>query len=159
MRPWICLRESSSFLTRSPISVPHFIPYQRRSVGQELEGLLWLTYSYFSYGQKEIGIIVIVYRELEKIKVEGLDLYLPIAPTKLVRGIQLDSGIPLQSASKVPIMVTFDVVDRNEPNAFMPQACMFKVCLYTHSVLFCRVYMYLLFSHYCRLVTTAGKML
>ena len=86
-------------------------------------------------------------------------MYLPTAPTKLVRGIQLDSGIPLQSAAKVPIMVTFDVVDKTEPSALMSQACMFKVCLYTHCVLFCRVYLYLLFSHYCRLVMTAGKML
>lgn len=66
-------------------------------------------------------------RELEKIKVEGDDLYLPTAPNKLVRGIQVDSGIPLQSAAKVPIMVTFDVVDRNEMNVLRPQACIFKV--------------------------------
>lgn len=66
-------------------------------------------------------------RELEKIKVEGEDLYLPTAPSKLVRTIQLDSGIPLQSAAKVPIMVTFDVVDRNELNVLKPQACIFKV--------------------------------
>jgi len=69
-------------------------------------------------------------RELEKIKVEGDDLYLPTAPTKLVRGIQVDSGIPLQSAAKVPIMITFNVVDRNgDPNDVKPQACIFKVIL------------------------------
>lgn len=67
-------------------------------------------------------------RELEKIKLEGDDLYLPTAPTKLVRGIQVDSGIPLQSAAKVPIMITFNVVDRNgDPNNVKPQACIFKV--------------------------------
>ncbi|KAK8941284.1 Phosphatidylinositol 4-kinase alpha [Platanthera zijinensis] len=67
-------------------------------------------------------------RELEKISVESDDLYLPTAPNKLVRGIQLDSGIPLQSAAKVPIMITFNVVDKyGDPNDVMPQACIFKV--------------------------------
>ncbi|KAL0422731.1 UNVERIFIED_CONTAM: Phosphatidylinositol 4-kinase alpha 1 [Sesamum latifolium] len=67
-------------------------------------------------------------RELEKIQVEGDDLYLPTAPNKLVRGIQVDSGIPLQSAAKVPIMITFNVVDRDgDPKDIKPQACIFKV--------------------------------
>lgn len=67
-------------------------------------------------------------RELEKISIEGDDLYLPTAPDKLVRGIQLDSGIPLQSAAKVPIMITFNVADKNgDPNNIVPQACIFKV--------------------------------
>lgn len=67
-------------------------------------------------------------RELEKIEMEGEDLYLPTAPNKLVRGIQVDSGIPLQSAAKVPIMITFNVVDRvGDPNDIKPQACIFKV--------------------------------
>ncbi|GAB4837929.1 Phosphatidylinositol 4-kinase alpha 1 [Ancistrocladus abbreviatus] len=67
-------------------------------------------------------------RELEKIQVEGDDLYLPTAPSKLVRGIQVDSGIPLQSAAKVPIMITFNVVDKDgDPNDIRPQACIFKV--------------------------------
>lgn len=61
---------------------------------------------------------------------EGEDLYLPTDPTKLVRGIQVDSGIPLQSAAKVPIMVTFNVIDRDgDPNEIKPQACIFKVSL------------------------------
>ncbi|CAM6104385.1 unnamed protein product [Calypogeia fissa] len=65
-------------------------------------------------------------RELEKIKVESEDLYLPTAPYKLVRGIQLDSGIPLQSAAKVPIMITFDVIDKDgDPNNINQQACIF----------------------------------
>ncbi|CAI8594655.1 unnamed protein product [Vicia faba] len=38
-------------------------------------------------------------RELEKIELDGEDLYLPTATTKLVTGIQVDSGIPLQSAA------------------------------------------------------------
>jgi hypothetical protein len=60
--------------------------------------------------------------------VPGDDLYLPTATNKLVRGIQLDSGIPLQSAAKVPIMITFNVVDREgNPNDIKPQACIFKV--------------------------------
>ncbi|KAL0290114.1 UNVERIFIED_CONTAM: Phosphatidylinositol 4-kinase alpha 1 [Sesamum calycinum] len=67
-------------------------------------------------------------RELENIQVEGDDLYLPTAPNKLVRGIQVDSGIPLQSAAKVPIMITFNVVDRDgDPKDIKPQACIFKV--------------------------------
>ncbi|XP_043723692.1 phosphatidylinositol 4-kinase alpha 1-like isoform X2 [Telopea speciosissima] len=67
-------------------------------------------------------------RELEKIERDGDDLYLPTAPSKLVRGIQLDSGIPLQSAAKVPIMITFNVVDRDgDHNIIKPQACIFKV--------------------------------
>jgi phosphatidylinositol 4-kinase len=65
---------------------------------------------------------------LEKIELEGEDLYLPTAPSKLVRGIRVDSGIPLQSAAKVPIMVTFNVVDRfGDQNDVKPQACIFKV--------------------------------
>ncbi|XWS39824.1 hypothetical protein CRYUN_Cryun18bG0087700 [Craigia yunnanensis] len=67
-------------------------------------------------------------RELEKIQMEGEDLYLPTAPNKLVRGIRVDSGIPLQSAAKVPIMIAFNVVDRDgDQNDIKPQACIFKV--------------------------------
>ncbi|KAI3901545.1 hypothetical protein MKW92_021504 [Papaver armeniacum] len=67
-------------------------------------------------------------RELEKIQMNGDDLYLPTAPSKLVRGIQVDSGIPLQSAAKVPIMITFDVIDRDgDPRDVKPQSCIFKV--------------------------------
>ncbi|KAK4747747.1 hypothetical protein SAY87_014333 [Trapa incisa] len=67
-------------------------------------------------------------RELEKIEMDGDDLYLPTAHNKLVRGIQVDSGIPLQSAAKVPIMITFNVIDRDgDPNDIKPQACIFKV--------------------------------
>ncbi|KAG5391470.1 hypothetical protein IGI04_021433 [Brassica rapa subsp. trilocularis] len=67
-------------------------------------------------------------RELEKIEMQGDDLYLPTAPSKLVRGIRVDSGIPLQSAAKVPIMITFNVIDRDgDHNDVKPQACIFKV--------------------------------
>lgn len=59
---------------------------------------------------------------------QGDDLYLPTAPNKLVRGIRVDSGIPLQSAAKVPIMITFNVVDRDGDHSDVkPQACIFKV--------------------------------
>lgn len=62
---------------------------------------------------------------------DGDDLYLPTAPNKYVRGIQVDSGIPLQSAAKVPIMITFNVVDKDgDPNDIKPQACIFKVSLF-----------------------------
>ncbi|KAM6557546.1 hypothetical protein CsatB_004565 [Cannabis sativa] len=67
-------------------------------------------------------------RELEKIEMQGDDLYLPTAPNKLVRGIKVDSGIPLTSAAKVPIMITFNVTDRDgDHNVVKPQACIFKV--------------------------------
>ncbi len=67
-------------------------------------------------------------RELEKIEVDGDDLYLPTAPGKLVKGIEIDSGIPLQSAAKVPIMITFDVVEKDgDPNEIHCQKCIFKV--------------------------------
>ncbi|CAH1425938.1 unnamed protein product [Lactuca virosa] len=67
-------------------------------------------------------------RELEKIQLPGDDCYLPTAPSKFVRGIQVNSGIPLQSAAKVPIMITFDVADRDgDPKDIKPQACIFKV--------------------------------
>ncbi|KAL7608060.1 hypothetical protein Lser_V15G13765 [Lactuca serriola] len=67
-------------------------------------------------------------RGLEKIQLPGDDCYLPTAPSKLVRGIQVNSGIPLQSAAKVPIMITFDVFDRDgDPKDIKLQACIFKV--------------------------------
>ncbi|KAM7253669.1 hypothetical protein ACFE04_021823 [Oxalis oulophora] len=67
-------------------------------------------------------------KELEKIEMEGEDLYLPTATNKFVKGIQVDSGIPLQSAAKVPIMITFNVADKDgDPNDIKPQACIFKV--------------------------------
>ncbi|CAH1431466.1 unnamed protein product [Lactuca virosa] len=51
-----------------------------------------------------------------------------VAPCKIVKGIKVNSGIPLQSAAKVPIMITFDVADRNGvPNDLKPQACILKV--------------------------------
>lgn len=65
---------------------------------------------------------------MEKIELEGEDLYLPTATNKLVKGIRVDSGIPLQSAAKVPIMITFNVADRDgDQNDIKPQACIFKV--------------------------------
>lgn len=67
-------------------------------------------------------------RELEKIQVDSDALYLPTDPNKLVKGIELESGIPLQSAAKVPIMITFDVVNKDgDHNQLMRQACIFKV--------------------------------
>ena len=69
-----------------------------------------------------------MFRELEKIELEGDDIYLPTDPNKLVWGIKLDSGILLQSAAKVPIMITFNVVDKDgDPKDLKPQACIFKV--------------------------------
>ena len=70
---------------------------------------------------------------------QGDDLYLPTAPSKLVRGIRVDSGIPLQSAAKVPIMITFNVVDRDGDHSDVkPQACIFKVrpCMISYNSFF-----------------------
>ncbi|KAI3765649.1 hypothetical protein L2E82_15690 [Cichorium intybus] len=65
--------------------------------------------------------------ELEKIQLSGNDYYLPTSPNKLHRGIHVNSGIPLQSAAKVPIMITFDVVDRDgDPKYIKHQGCIFK---------------------------------
>lgn len=73
---------------------------------------------------------------MEKIERNGDDLYLPTATNKYVRGIQVDSGIPLQSAAKVPIMITFNVVDKDgDPNDIKPQACIFKVALLVISII------------------------
>ena len=41
--------------------------------------------------------------------------------------MELDSGIPLQPATKVPITITFDVVDKDEDaNDLKLEACIFK---------------------------------
>lgn len=67
---------------------------------------------------------------------EGDDLYLPTATNKLLRGIQVDSGIPLQSAAKVPIKITFNVVDRDgDPKDIKPQSCIFKVKQLWHIII------------------------
>lgn len=87
----------------------------------------------------EINLKILISRELEKIEMQGDDLYLPTAPNKIVKGIQVDSGIPLQSAAKVPIMITFNVADQDgDQNDIKPQACIFKVryggyrCIFLH---------------------------
>lgn len=89
--------------------------------------------------RSKINLILIYGRELEKIEMQGDDLYLPTAPNKLVRGIRVDSGIPLQSAAKVPIMITFNVVDRDGDHSDVkPQACIFKVrpCMISYNSFF-----------------------
>ncbi|KAK6136779.1 hypothetical protein DH2020_029492 [Rehmannia glutinosa] len=74
------------------------------------------------------GVLYPIPKEERRAGIKGDDLYLPTAPNKLVRGIQVDSGIPLQSAAKVPIMITFNVVDRDgDRKDVKPQACIFKV--------------------------------
>lgn len=98
------------------------------------EGILFIVnnfqvkFSNYLFIGPNVIFFTICDRELEKIELDGEDLYLPTAPSKLVRGIQVDSGIPLQSAAKVPIMITFNVVDRDgDKNDIKPQACIFKV--------------------------------
>eukprot|EP00898_Chlorokybus_atmophyticus_P009242 jgi/Chlat1/948/Chrsp108S01428 len=66
-------------------------------------------------------------RELRKIPVTGTDLYLPTSPDMQVVSVEEESGIPLQSAAKVPIMVTFDVRSSVAPEKVVPQGCIFKV--------------------------------
>eukprot|EP00897_Mesotaenium_endlicherianum_P010276 jgi/Mesen1/9277/ME000060S08706 len=65
--------------------------------------------------------------ELERVQLESEDVYLPTEPELLVRGIVTDSGVPLQSAKKVPILVAFDVVHRDAPRTPRRQGCIFKV--------------------------------
>ena len=85
--------------------------------------------------------------QLQRIVVEGSDLYLPTNHRALVESINTNSGRPLQSAAKVPIMVTFNVniapetrdddtdsddadgepCSWHEPSRSVPQACIFKV--------------------------------
>ncbi|KAH0879200.1 hypothetical protein HID58_066594 [Brassica napus] len=88
-RPWTCSIESLTSLKRLHLFLGHYFLFQRKN--EEL-----IIYDIFSGG------------ELEKIKMQGEDLYLPTAPSMLVKGIQIDSGIPLQS------------------NDVKPQACIFK---------------------------------
>ncbi|KAH7512579.1 hypothetical protein FEM48_Zijuj12G0105500 [Ziziphus jujuba var. spinosa] len=55
---------------------------------------------------------------------------LPLVREHIIDGFspEADSGIPLQSAAKVPIMITFNVVDRyGDHNDMKLQACIFKV--------------------------------
>nr|KAJ0226218.1 hypothetical protein LSAT_V11C100026520 [Lactuca sativa] len=81
---------------------------------------------------------VVLDRGLEKIQLPRDDCYLPTAPSKLVRGIQVNSGIPLQSAAKVPIMITFDVFDRDgDPKDIKLQACIFKLRRYEQVIQMC----------------------
>ncbi|RRT68113.1 hypothetical protein B296_00024686, partial [Ensete ventricosum] len=112
LRPLTCFEESLTFLTKSHLFPVFSFHYQRRNAELVSEGITYIAL------------------ELEKISIDGDDLYLPTAPNKIVQGIQLDSGIPLQSAAKVPIMITFNVVDKDgDPNDVRPQACIFKVSL------------------------------
>jgi hypothetical protein len=56
--------------------------------------------------------------------------------------MELDSGIPLQPVAKVPIMITFDVVDKDgdHANDLKLEACIFKpskcLMLYALGLLF-----------------------
>lgn len=85
--------------------------------------------------RSSVSVLLLTLSELEKIAVPGEDVYLPTDPRQLVRGIVTDSGIALQSAKKVPIMVTFTVVQREEAEegaevdetSLHRQACIFKV--------------------------------
>lgn len=109
----------------------YYFHYQKKSGEPVLKGTDWLFLHvdrFHSLGRIFLTIISSFCRELEKITVDDDDLYLPTAPNKLVRSIQVDSGIPLQSAAKVPIMITFNVADKNgDLNDLKPQACIFKV--------------------------------
>lgn len=48
----------------------------------------------------------IIARELTKISVSS-DLYMPTNPRYQITAIKLDSGTPMQSAAKCPILVSF----------------------------------------------------
>eukprot|EP00299_Pterocystis_sp_00344_P014293 c7072_g1_i1.p1 GENE.c7072_g1_i1~~c7072_g1_i1.p1 ORF type:complete len:431 (+),score=81.45 c7072_g1_i1:92-1294(+) len=55
--------------------------------------------------------------ELLKIGTPPPNVYLPTTPQVKVLGIVHDSGIPLQSAAKVPIMVTFPITTQETSNS------------------------------------------
>uniref|UniRef100_A0A0D2ZR30 Uncharacterized protein n=1 Tax=Brassica oleracea var. oleracea TaxID=109376 RepID=A0A0D2ZR30_BRAOL len=67
------------------------------------------------------------FEKLEKIKMQGEDLYLPTAPSMLVKG-NPDRQWNTPSVSCQSPYITFDVVDRDgNQNDLKPQACIFKV--------------------------------
>eukprot|EP00963_Diacronema_lutheri_P001420 scaffold86_cov338-Pavlova_lutheri.AAC.83 len=75
---------------------------------------------------------LVISQELRKIPVTSDDLYLPTDPNARIIGIKCDSGVPLQSAAKVPILVMFDVEKEVENNGNLQtiqsvQGCIFKV--------------------------------
>eukprot|EP00736_Rhodelphis_marinus_P008656 Rmarinus@m.12732 len=70
----------------------------------------------------------------ELMKIDVVDnLYLPTDPNKKCIGAIEDSGTPLTSAAKVPILVVFRTIDKSAPclpggaPVVKPQACIFKV--------------------------------
>ncbi|KAI3803662.1 hypothetical protein L1987_31821 [Smallanthus sonchifolius] len=129
----IVKKKTQAFLALLPVVREHIID----GFGPEARDVFRREFDFF---EKVTSISGVLYplpkeerrdgirRELEKIQLDGDDLYLPTAPNKLVKGIQVNSGIPLQSAAKVPIMITFDVANRDgDPKDITPQACIFKV--------------------------------
>ena len=141
-RPWTCSIESLTSLKRSPLYLGRYFLFRRKNEELVSGGTIlifnfcnWiLLYKWICVLTCNIICHIFCVRELEKIRIQGDDLYLPTAPNKLVKGIQIDSGVPLQSAAKVPIIITFNVVDRDgNHNDVKPQACIFKVslCIYT----------------------------
>jgi len=73
--------------------------------------------------------VATISRALRKLPVRGADLYLPYDPMRKVVKLDPDSGVPLQSAAKVPIAVTLEVVDEREGPGAKPRLtqCIFKV--------------------------------
>lgn len=129
-RPLICLRENLISLTKLHLFLVYSFHFRRKNAERAFVGMFHLWKFFTMHAQCVWANFALFNRELEKIEMQGDDLYLPTAPNKLVRSIRVDSGIPLQSAAKVPIMITFNVVDRNgDQNNIKPQACIFKVCL------------------------------
>ena len=74
----------------------------------------------------------VIAQELRKVPVTSDDLYLPTDPNARILAIKCDSGVPLQSAAKVPILVMFDVEKEVENGTNLQttqdvQGCIFKV--------------------------------
>lgn len=67
----------------------------------------------------------IIQEELEKIPVTP-EIYMPTNPRFQVDAIKLDSGMPMQSAAKCPILVTFYCIKYGGPDEYFRDKMMAK---------------------------------
>ncbi|KAE8716753.1 putative carboxylesterase 5-like [Hibiscus syriacus] len=97
-------------------------------------GIKGACLGWFAYDPQFYDINNMNFAQSEAQAVQARNLKRDCYTNLLVRGIKLDSGIPLQWAAKVPMMITFYVIDRDgEENDVKSQACIFKVVPNTRS--------------------------